>query len=113
MDFHYPTDMTRQQAFIRRSEKCISILNREDIKEYQGEGSIKTLAHYIKIIIEALETSLPADEIYPFLKEFRELRKQVLDTFEDEHVAKVNYDEVVALMISTLREYKEHINGVQ
>ena len=113
MPFDYPTDIYRQQAFIRRADKCTAILNREDYHTYQGEQSIEKLAQLIKLIIWALEPSLPKDAMFSLLQDFKNLQEQQMDIFETEEVAKNNYDIVLPSLIDILQEYKVYIAKIQ
>ena len=112
MPFDYPTDISREQAFLRRADKCIEIITLDGYSIYRGQHSIEKLAHLIKLIIWALEPSLPRDVTFSFLHDFKNLREQILDVFENEEIARANYVSVVAVLLETLKEYKSYIINI-
>lgn len=115
MEFDYPTDLTQQQAMIRRADKLAGILIR-DYSSYTDEQSIERLSKFIKLTIWALENALEQQQWKPFLDKLTDLQTQILDVFQTEEAAAINYTEVVASLLSTLEEYKsvisqQHENG--
>jgi hypothetical protein len=101
--------MTKAQAMTRRANKLVGWLRREDFAEYENEDSIERMARLIKLIIYALEESLPASEWKRFLKRFKECREQILDVFETAGDARINYSRTVEALILILEDYRNYV----
>lgn len=109
MEFNYPLDMTRTQAFTRRADKFMDWLKREEYNTYTGPESMVNLVRLIRIIQEAFNTSMTKDDWEPFYLLFRECRLQAQDIYETEEARKVNFDQVIILLSDTLQQYKDYI----
>jgi len=109
MEFDYPLDMTRTQAFTRRADKFIEWLKREEYSTYTGPESMVNLVRFTRIIQEAFDASMAKEDWEPFYLLFRECRLQAQDTYETEEAGKVNFDQIITLLLDILKQYKEYI----
>ena len=97
----------KKAALIRRSDKLIGWLHRDDYAIYVDETSVDYLLKLIKLIIWALEYSIPSEEWREFLLLFQESRKILaIEEGEDQEQA---YKETVESLISSLETYRSHI----
>src|SRR5271156_5038797 len=107
MEFDYPLDMTRKTALIRRANRLIGWLQRDEYGKYVDESSVVNLKKLISRIIWALEQSLESEEWREFLLLFQESRKILaVEEGEDQEEA---YNETVISLIGSLETYRAHI----
>ena len=107
MEFNYPLDMTRKEALVRRADRLIGWLQRDEYAVYVDEDSVVSLRKLIGKIIWALEQSLSSEDWREFLLLFQEARKMLV--VEDGEDQKAAYDETVLAVISTLEGYRGHV----
>ena len=111
MEFNYPLDMTRKEALVRRANRLIDWLHREEYSKYVDEASVNNLKRLIKRIIWALEQSLDEAEWREFLLLFQESRKIL--TVENEDEQEAAYNETIASLISSLETYRGFVEDME
>ena len=104
--FDYPENMTKSQALVRRSNKLISWLRRDECAIYVDENSVVELKKLIKYIIHALEQSINPEDWREFLLLFQESRKYLI--FEQGREPEM-YAEAVNALISGLESYQGYV----
>ena len=103
--------MTRKQALVRRANRLIEWLHREEYSKYVDESSVENLKKLIKRIIWALEQSLEEEEWREFLLLFQESRKILAAENEDEQ--EIAYNETIKSLISSLETYRGHVEDME
>lgn len=109
MEYCYPENMTRLEAFTRRSTMLIALLRRHQYAVFTGPDSVAGLIKVIKLIIWALELSLPEQEWNRYKKQFTDCTYQLQDTFETSEAEQANYERVLDTLSELLEEYRDYI----
>lgn len=109
MEYYYPENMTRLEAFTRRSTMFIALLRRDQYAVFTGADTVAGLIKVIKLIIWALELSLPEQEWNRYKKQFTDCLYQLQDVFETSEAEQANYERVLDTLSELLEEYRDYI----
>ena len=108
----------KRQALIRRSDKLISWLHRPEYADYIDITSTEHLVKLIKLIIWALEKSIPKGKWQSFLEQFLEAKDVLLGypkifekVKETETDKRISYNHTLAILLETLKSYKDYIES--
>ncbi len=110
MEFDYPLNMTKKDALIRRANRLIEWLHREEYANYVDENSVENLKKLIKRIIWALDQTIPENDWRQFLRLFQESRN-ILSIKEGEDQATA-YTETTQSLISSLESFRGHVEDM-
>ena len=106
----------KRRALIRRADKLMDWLRRPEYAVYVDDDSTDRLLKLIKLVVYALEMSLPPGEWKPFYIKFIALRQMIsgFPEHEKEHFEpdeRVHYEHGITALLRLLERYKAYILG--